>query len=101
MKNKIASNPDREHQITCAECKDMHKEDQYLQAYRKVMREDMGEVLANYLSLHENITEKVNDLHDQNIPVVIKKRTIYLAPLAGVISIIALIIMAISHFIQK
>lgn len=99
--NKLESAPNRTHIITEKEAMEIEKEDSYLLAYRKYMQEDMRMVMRDEFGSPNELQKKVEDMHEQNLPVRIKSKTIYLAPLAGIISLIILLTWGLGHLLQK
>ena len=85
------SRENKEFSQDCKECRDLQSEDCMLKAYRSVMKDDMREVLKDELGTRDEIIKTLGELDRQNIPVWFGKRKIYIAPIAGLVSLFILL----------
>ena len=99
--NKHAPRINLEFQESCDECAKMKKEEIELEAYRKVMKSDVQEMITEQLGILEDQTETIRTLHRDNIPIPYKKSNIHFAPYAGVIALFTHLIAFIIYLIHK
>ena len=85
------------HSLSEEDCKDFKREQTLLEAYRTVFKNDMREVVKEELGVRDEMLATVHELSEQNWPLIIFGKRIYLIPIFSIISIICIVFYIFNH----